>query len=263
MKKLPKRLFAVGAVAAVLALAFWYGGDAPDLQGWQATSQPTSSASASSVSLPPDAAAGSASAPPDSTASAQPEETSAQPGPSKGSDTSTLPAAPAASSAAQSGPASSSQADVSAKPDESASPGPSEAPVLTCTLSIRCDTVLDHLDWLSPDKTELIPADGILLAAAQVSVQEGETVFDLLQRQTRTAGIQMEATFTPGYGSSYVEGIANLYEFDCGQQSGWTYLVNGVQPGYGSSQYTLSDGDVVEWIYSCNLGKDVGAGWNG
>ena len=116
------------------------------------------------------------------------------------------------------------------------------------------------MDWLNPDKRELIPADGILFAAAQVSVQAGETAFDLLQRQARAAGIQMEATFTPGYGSSYVEGIANLYEFDCGQQSGWIYLVNGAQPGCGSSQYTLSDCDVVEWVYRCNLGD---TGWNG
>lgn len=258
MNKLQKRLLLAGAVAAVLAWAFWYGGDAPGLQGWQTPSQPASSAAASSISYPPDAE-GSDSVLPDPAVSVQPEEAPAQPDLSKTSDSSTLPEAPAASSATQSA-SSSAQADASANPEESISPAPSEAPVPTCTLSIRCDTVLDHMDWLNPDKRELIPADGILLAAAQVSVQAGETAFDLLQRQARAAGIQMEATFTPGYGSSYVEGIANLYEFDCGQQSGWIYLVNGVQPGCGSSQYTLSDGDVVEWVYRCSLGD---TGWNG
>ena len=98
----------------------------------------------------------------------------------------------------------------------------------------------------------------MILAPEEVSFEEGETVFDLLQRQTRAHGIHMEATFTPGYGSSYVEGIANLYEFDCGQQSGWVYLVNGVSPSYGSSQYLLSPGDVVEWAYTCDMGHDVG-----
>ncbi|MEA4932795.1 MAG: DUF4430 domain-containing protein [Lawsonibacter sp.] len=264
MNKHQKRFFAVGVVAAVLAAAFWYGGDAPGLQGWQTASQSASSASTSSVSLPPDVAAGPASALPDVSAPVKSEQAPEQSTQTTAPNQSSLPAAPAAASADQSGATSSSQVDASAKPpEEGVSPAPSEAPVLTCTLSIRCDSVLDHLDWLNPDKTELIPADGTLLAAAQVSVQAGETVFDLLQRQTRAAGIQMEATFTPGYGSSYVEGIANLYEFDCGQQSGWTYLVNGVQPGYGSSQYSLSDGDVVEWVYSCNLGKDVGTGETG
>lgn len=263
MNKIQKRLFAIGAVAAVLAGAFWYGGDAPGLQGWQAAPQPASSASGSSASLSPDAAAASVSALPDASASTQSGETPEQPVQTDAVDEQSPSAPSADSSAAPNSTSSSMQADTPAQPEKSVSPASSQEPVLICNLSIRCDTILDHMDWLNPDKSELIPADGIILAAAQVSVQKGETAFDLLQSQTRTAGIQMEASFTPGYGSSYVEGIANLYEFDCGQQSGWTYLVNGVQPGYGSSQYTLSDGDVVEWVYTCSLGKDVGTGENG
>ena len=36
------------------------------------------------------------------------------------------------------------------------------------------------------------------------------------------------------------------------------YRVNGVVPNYGCGQYTLKDGDRVEWLYTCNLGQDVG-----
>lgn len=57
---------------------------------------------------------------------------------------------------------------------------------------------------------------------------------------------------------AYVEGINNLYEFDCGQLSGWMYNVNGWFPNYGCSKYTVQDGDVINWVYTCNLGKDVG-----
>ncbi len=39
----------------------------------------------------------------------------------------------------------------------------------------------------------------------------------------------MEASFTGD--SVYVEGINNIYEFSCGEQSGWMYEVNGVYPG--------------------------------
>lgn len=258
MSRNQKRLLAAGVVAAVLAIAFWYGGSAPGLQGWQ-VSQPTSSASESSAPSSQDTAADSASTPPDTSASTQSGETPEQPVQTGAADKQSPSAPPAASSVAQSS-ASLQQAEGSAQPpEESGSSVSSQEPVLTCTLSIRCNAILEHLDWLNPDKSELVPADGVILAASQTSVPKGETVFNLLQSQTRAAGIQMEASFTPGYGSSYVEGIANLYEFDCGQQSGWTYLVNGVQPGYGSSQYVLSDGDVVEWVYTCNLGKDAGA----
>jgi hypothetical protein len=36
------------------------------------------------------------------------------------------------------------------------------------------------------------------------------------------------------------------------------YKVNDWFPNYGSSRYQLKPGDVVEWVYSCDLGRDVG-----
>ena len=128
----------------------------------------------------------------------------------------------------------------------------------TCTLSVRCDTILHNLDWLDPDKRELVPEDGILFPETAVTFYEGESVFHVLQREMKQAGIHMEFTDTPMYNSAYIEGIGNLYEFDCGQLSGWMYSVNGWYPNYGCSRYQLRDGDVVEWRYTCNLGVDIG-----
>ena len=71
----------------------------------------------------------------------------------------------------------------------------------------------------------------------------------------------MEFSVTPIYDSAYIEGIANLYEFDCGELSGWMYRVNGWFPNYGCSRYVLQDGDTVEWLYTCDLGEDVGGGY--
>ena len=84
-------------------------------------------------------------------------------------------------------------------------------------------------------------------------------MFDVLQRVCRAQGIHMESNWTPAYNSAYIEGIGNLYEFDCGNLSGWMYSVNGVWPDYGCSGYTLRDGDTVVWSYTCDLGRDVGA----
>lgn len=69
----------------------------------------------------------------------------------------------------------------------------------------------------------------------------------------------MEASYTPLYDAYYIEGINQLYEFDCGSLSGWTYKVNGIAPNYGCSKYEISDGDDIVWSYTCNLGVDVGA----
>ena len=36
------------------------------------------------------------------------------------------------------------------------------------------------------------------------------------------------------------------------------YSVNSWFPNYGCSSYTVNDGDVIEWRYTCDLGSDVG-----
>ena len=128
---------------------------------------------------------------------------------------------------------------------------------MSCTLSIRCDALITNLDKLEKAKWELIPKDGIILAEKTVTFYEGESVFNLLLRESRRNGIHMEYVSTPIYNSAYIEGIHNLYEFDCGELSGWMYSVNGWFPNYGSSRYALKEGDRVEWIYTCALGRDV------
>lgn len=133
----------------------------------------------------------------------------------------------------------------------------------TCTFSIECSTILNNLSELEPEKLECVPSDGVILATMSVTFYEGESVFDVLQRVCKEQGIQMEASWTPIYNSAYVEGIHNLYEFDCGSLSGWMYRVNGWYPNYGCSRYGLKQGDVVEWRFTCDLGADVGCEWMG
>ncbi|MDO5398856.1 MAG: DUF4430 domain-containing protein [bacterium] len=123
--------------------------------------------------------------------------------------------------------------------------------VSTCTLSVSCHEILENMDKLNPEKAELVPADGYILPPTEVSFNEGESVFNVLRRTMKEHGIHMEFVNTPMYNSAYIEGINNLYEFDCGERSGWTYRVNGWYPNYGCSRYVLQPGDIVEWIYTC------------
>lgn len=127
-----------------------------------------------------------------------------------------------------------------------------------CTLSIECSTILDNMKDLDEEKVELVPEDGVIFAKKEVEFKEGESVFDVLKRETKNNKIHMEFVDTPMYNSAYIEGINNLYEFDCGNLSGWMYKVNDWFPNYGCSRYQLKDGDVVEWVYTCDLGRDVG-----
>jgi len=118
--------------------------------------------------------------------------------------------------------------------------------------------LLNNMNLLNREKHELVPADGVIFPMTEVTAYEDESVFNVLQRETRRARIHMASRFTPIYNSAYLEAINNLYEFDAGELSGWMYKVNGWFPNYGSSRYQLQPSDVIEWHYTCDLGHDLG-----
>lgn len=135
---------------------------------------------------------------------------------------------------------------------------PTEEQTYTCTISINCDNILKNWNMLDKSKQSCVPADGWILKEVEVEFKKGQTVFDVLKDITKKKSIQLEYSFTALYGSYYIEGIHNLYEFDCGELSGWEYCVNGKFPAFGCSKYVLKDGDKIEWKYTCDLGADVG-----
>ena len=135
-----------------------------------------------------------------------------------------------------------------------------ENPVNLCTVTVRCDTVLDNADALEPAKMPYVPEDGEILPVITVEFTPGETVFDVLKRVCEASELQIEYSWTPLYDSYYVEGINHLYEFDCGFESGWMYKVDGWFPNYGCSAYELKGGEEIVWCYTCvGLGTDLGA----
>ncbi len=135
----------------------------------------------------------------------------------------------------------------------------------TVTVSIRCDTVLQNWKQLDPalQSKKYVPANGVILPATKVVLRPKDTAFDILDRTVRAKKIQMEyqGADQNQFGSVYVKGIHYLYEFSCGPLSGWMYQVNGIYPNYGSSKYTLHPNDIMEWVYTCDLGRDVGNEW--
>lgn len=128
-----------------------------------------------------------------------------------------------------------------------------------CYITILCDSILNNMGNLTPGKEQFVPSNGVILGRSEVSFSDGETVFDVLTRVCANAGIQIEYSWTPMYGSYYIEGINNLYEFDCGHESGWRYKVNGWSPNYGCSSYKVEASDEIVWYYTCKgLGGDGG-----
>ena len=124
--------------------------------------------------------------------------------------------------------------------------------VKQCTLKVSCLTILSNMNLLAEDKHGLVPKNGLILSEDNITFSEGETVLSMARRICRDKGIPFDADV-----SGYVRGINNLYEFDCGSKSGWNYRVNGKFPSLGCGNYYIKAGDVIEFMYTCNLGKDL------
>lgn len=118
----------------------------------------------------------------------------------------------------------------------------------TVSITIRCDTIADK-------KESHIPTDGAILPTVTVAIEANTTVYDVLAEVTAKNKLQLETNGTAE--GIYVEGIQYIYEFAYGDLSGWVYRVNGVRPSVGCSAYVLTDGDKIEWLYSCALGEDL------
>ena len=124
-----------------------------------------------------------------------------------------------------------------------------------CSVEIECKNILKNKDLLDLDLRDSVPKDGIILKKTKVDLKKGDSAYTVLYRITKDKNISMESRDTAG--SKYIRGIDNFYEFGCGDESGWLYLVNGKKLGISSSEAKLKNGDEVRWSYTCNLGKDV------
>lgn len=123
-----------------------------------------------------------------------------------------------------------------------------EDPVITY-ISIRCDTVAGEKDY--------IPKDGIILDKYEIIIDRGQTAYDQLIAAVKANSLHIDGT------AGYIAGIENIYEFDFGDLSGWMFCVNRQFSDVGCGEKVLSEGDFVEWLYTKDLGKDIGNDYMG
>lgn len=122
-----------------------------------------------------------------------------------------------------------------------------ESTVSTCTLTINCTAVLDNMSSLKAGHEKYIPDDGYILSNKKITFSKGDTVYDVLKEACSENGIRLTAS-SSSFGI-YVSGINNIDEKDCGNKSGWTYLVNGKMPMVTCGKYTVNSGDEIEFSY--------------
>lgn len=125
--------------------------------------------------------------------------------------------------------------------------------IISCTIEIRCDNATARKDSITNQGIrDSIPDDGTILEVTTYTGKEGFTVYDVLAAVT--AAHNPVIPIVANADRSYVSSINNLSEKNVGPQSGWTYRVNGVLPMMAANQYIVKDGDVIKWIYVCQLG---------
>ena len=127
---------------------------------------------------------------------------------------------------------------------------------LSCSLLVSCKTVFDNADKLDSNVAKLLPKDGVIIDR-KVSFSEGESALDVLMSAAKEDSVQVD--YDENGGVVYVAGISNLYAASCGELSGWLYRVNGEFTNDASNEYKVKDGDLIEYVYTCDMGADVGA----
>ena len=118
-------------------------------------------------------------------------------------------------------------------------------PIGAITMTIECRVLIG-------EKSDYVPEDGYILKSSEFQIEEGDTALGVLREASSKYNFQLEVK--NGY---YVLGINNLYEKEFGDLSGWMYYINGVSASVGANEYVLKDGDVIEWRYTRNIGKDL------
>lgn len=118
---------------------------------------------------------------------------------------------------------------------------------ITVTFSVDCSTAVAA----GNETAQAISSDGIILKPMSIVLEEGATPFDALQKSG------LVVSYSRDVFGVFIKSIQSLAVNACGSESGWLYSVNGTYPGRSCSKYTLKDGDVVCWRYTCENGADV------
>ncbi len=125
---------------------------------------------------------------------------------------------------------------------------------ITASIAIRCDTITQFAS-----ENAAIPADGVILAASELTLPPGSTAYDQLLLAAKQNGFTFinKSAADNDYKDAYISTLAGLSEFDYGENSGWVFMVNGKMASVGCGAYQLKNGDRVAWHYTRSLGEDV------
>jgi hypothetical protein len=99
-------------------------------------------------------------------------------------------------------------------------------------------------------------ADGSFVVEKEpIKMKAGDSVLDVLIRAGKD--LKFSVVFSGAKKSAYISGIDNLFEFDQGPESGWTYWVNGEKPLKSCGSFAVAEKDDIVWRYATTLGEGL------
>lgn len=112
---------------------------------------------------------------------------------------------------------------------------------------------------------------GTVIEAVEVPFVKGDSIADVTVRLLDALGMEYEFTGTVDSGF-YLAALKNfelngtyyptLGEFDGGKDSGWCVRLNNWHIDRSAAEIEVGDEDVVSWLYTCQLGADIGADYS-
>ena len=113
--------------------------------------------------------------------------------------------------------------------------------------------------------------NGKMSTVVSLSLPAGSTAMDALYALKAQKGFSItgtgSATGTAGTVYTYISGIDGLGEKMCGSWSGWCFVstmpnATYEMPPVGAASYSLTEGEHITWVYTCNF-SDIGTAING
>lgn len=97
----------------------------------------------------------------------------------------------------------------------------------------------------------------VILPSKTVPINTNSTVLSVSSDALKSSNVPFQ---TGGFDTDiYITSIADLSQQDNSPLSGWIYKVNNTFPSEAPSVYKVKPGDLITWVYTNDLGKDVGA----
>lgn len=141
------------------------------------------------------------------------------------------------------------QDSTSKAPETSSKPETPSKPsnTISVTISVDCSRAVAQGNQIA----QAVSQNGMILGKTSLTLSKEASAYDALKETGLVINANKSAM------GMYVISIQSLAEKMCGGESGWLFFVNGEYISSSCDKCILQDGDVLEWIYTCNNGEDI------